>query len=153
MAQQAVYVGIDVAGDWLDVYVSGEGEERRVGNDAAGVREVRERLGELGARMVELEALTALQSQATGGLESAVVALPVVAVNPRQVRDFARATGRLAKTASGGDADSGRQPAAAGYAGGAWPGQGAHSVPAATARPAGPGTGRAHPVQPGVACA
>ena len=96
MAQQAVYVGIDVAGDWLDISVSGEGEVWRVGNDTAGVREVVERLGALEPQGIVLEA--------TGGLESAVVAeltavaLPVSVVNPRQVRDFARATGRLAKT-------------------------------------------------------
>ena len=72
------------------------GEVWQAGNDAAGIREVVERLGELQPERIVVEA--------TGGLERAVAAglgdaeLPVVVENPRQVRDFARATGRLAKT-------------------------------------------------------
>ena len=68
----------------------------QVGNDAAGIGALRERLVAVRPERVVLEA--------TGGLERAVAAelgaagLPVVVVNPRQVRDFARATGRLAKT-------------------------------------------------------
>ncbi len=96
MGEKPVYVGIDVAQDWLDVDVSGATQGWRVGNTAAGLGELRERLVALGPRLVVLEA--------TGGLESAVAGeltaegLPVSVVNPRQVRDFARATGRLAKT-------------------------------------------------------
>ena len=64
--------------------------------DEAGIRDLASRLQSLEAAAVVLEA--------TGGLEVPLVAsltaaaLPVVVVNPRQVRDFARATGRLAKT-------------------------------------------------------
>ena len=96
MAQQAVYVGIDVSRDRLDVSMGGEELVWQVGNDAAGIGALRERLVAVRPERVVLEA--------TGGLERAVAAelgaagLPVVAVNPRQVRDFARATGRLAKT-------------------------------------------------------
>ncbi len=96
MAQAAAYVGIDVARDRLDVSVGGEGKAWQVGNDAAGIGALRERLVELEPVGIVLEA--------TGGLERALVAalgaaeLPVSVVNPRQVRDFARATGRLAKT-------------------------------------------------------
>ena len=96
MAQAAAYVGIDVARDRLDVSVGGEGKAWQVGNDAAGIGALRERLVELEPMGIVLEA--------TGGLERALVAalgaaeLPVSVVNPRQVRDFARATGRLAKT-------------------------------------------------------
>ena len=96
MAQAAAYVGIDVARDRLDVSVGGEGKAWQVGNDAAGIGALRERLVALEPVGIVLEA--------TGGLERALVAalgaaeLPVSVVNPRQVRDFARATGRLAKT-------------------------------------------------------
>ena len=96
MAQAAVYVGIDVSRDWLDVSVGGEEQVWQVGNDTAGIAALQERLGERELAGVVLEA--------TGGLERAVAAeldvagLPVAVVNPRQVRDFARAAGRLAKT-------------------------------------------------------
>ena len=96
MAQAGVYVGIDVAKAWLDVSVGVEGEVWQVRNDAVGIRELVARLGELQPERIVVEA--------TGGLERAVVMgldaarLPVVVENPRQVRDFARATGRLAKT-------------------------------------------------------
>ena len=96
MAQAAVYVGIDVAQQRLDVSVGAEGEVWQVGNDAVGIAVLRERLETLAPARVVLEA--------TGGLERGLVAaldaaeLPVAVVNPRQVRHFARATGRLAKT-------------------------------------------------------
>ena len=96
MAQAGVYVGVDVSRDRLDVSIGPESEVWQAGNDAAGIREVVERLGELQPERIVVEA--------TGGLERAVAAgladaeLPVVVENPRQVRDFARATGRLAKT-------------------------------------------------------
>ena len=96
MAQAAVYVGIDVSKDRLDVSIGAEGAVWQVGNEAAGIRALRERLAVLAPERIVVEA--------TGGLERAVVrglditGLPVVVVNPRQVRDFARATGRLAKT-------------------------------------------------------
>ena len=96
MAQAGVCVGIDVSKAWLDVNVGAAGEEWRVRNDAAGVAEVVERVGEVQPERIIVEA--------TGGLERAVAVglaaagQPVVVENPRQVRDFARATGRLAKT-------------------------------------------------------
>ncbi len=96
MAQAEVYVGIDVSKDWLDVSTGAGGAEWQVGNDAAGIRALGERLAVVAPERIVVEA--------TGGLERAVVrglaktGLPVVVVNPRQVRDFARATGRLAKT-------------------------------------------------------
>ena len=96
MGQKPVYVGIDVAQDRLDVCVGGEEQVWQVGNDTAGIAALRERLLALAPQGIVLEA--------TGGLERLVVAeldvagLPVAVVNPRQVRDFARAAGRLAKT-------------------------------------------------------
>jgi transposase len=89
-------VGIDVSKRWIDVAFGLEGETRRLDNDAAGHEQL---VSIIGARRLERIVL-----EATGGLERPLVAalaaagLPVVVVNPRQVRDFARATGRLAKT-------------------------------------------------------
>lgn len=90
------FVGIDVSGAWLDVAVRPGGEAWRCANDEAGVGALAGRLRALGPALVVLEA--------TGGLERAAVAalalagLAVAVVNPRQVRDFAKASGRLAKT-------------------------------------------------------
>jgi transposase len=91
-----VVVGIDVAKAVLDVAVRPQSEERHLANDAAGIAEIVEWLEALHPQVIVVEA--------TGGYEAALVAelgvtgLPVAVVNPRQVRDFARATGRLAKT-------------------------------------------------------
>lgn len=96
MAQAAAYVGIDVSRDRLDVSVGGTGEVWQVGNDVVGRALVRERLVALAPAKVVLEATGGLERAVAVGLEAA--RLPVVVVNPRQVRDFARAAGRLAKT-------------------------------------------------------
>jgi transposase len=91
-----VVVGIDVAKAGLDVHVLPAGEAFEVGRDAAGIDELIERLQPLAPAMVAVEA--------TGGLESVVAAslgaagLPVVVVNPAQVRAFAQALGKRAKT-------------------------------------------------------
>jgi transposase len=90
------YVGIDVAKARLDVRLEPGGESWTAANTAVGIAEVVERLQGHAVRLVVLEA--------TGGYEYAVVValsvagLAVAVVNPRQVRDFARASGRLAKT-------------------------------------------------------
>ena len=91
-----VFVGIDVAKDRLDVHLRPSGEAFALGRDAAGLGALVERLAGLAPSLVVLEA--------TGGFEVTVAAaltaaqLPLAVVNPRQIRDFARATGRLAKT-------------------------------------------------------
>lgn len=96
MTQNQVYVGIDVAKRRLDVVVRPTGERRAVANDAADIEELVAWLRSRKPRLIVLEH--------TGGYERLVLAslgaagLRVVAVNPRQVRDFARALGRLAKT-------------------------------------------------------
>jgi len=90
------FVGIDVAKARLDLALEPSGEAWSVPNDAAGIQDVVSRIAPLGPTLIVLEA--------TGGYEAAVTAtlasagLPVVVTNPRQVRDFARACGRLAKT-------------------------------------------------------
>jgi transposase len=94
--QPPTFVGIDVAKAKLDVAVRPSGELWQTPNDAAGHAALVTRLQPVAPTLVVLEA--------TGGLETPVAAalatagLPVAVVNPRQVRDFAKATGRLAKT-------------------------------------------------------
>jgi len=96
MTPNKVYVGIDVAKSRLDVAFGPGGECRAFGNDAKGIDELMTWLRTQRPRLIVLEA--------TGGYERAVLAslgaagLPAAAVNPRQVRDFARAVGSLAKT-------------------------------------------------------
>ena len=96
MEQEAIYVGIDVAKAQLDVAVRPTDDRWVVPNDDAGIRQLMSQLTALEPALVVLEA--------TGGLELPIVAAlaaeesPVVVVNPRQVRDFAKATGKLAKT-------------------------------------------------------
>ncbi len=90
------FVGIDVSKATLDIASLPDAKTWLVNNDDAGLAELLPRLAALQPTLVVLEA--------TGGFESAAVAapaklgLPVVVVNPRQVRDFAKSIGRLAKT-------------------------------------------------------
>jgi transposase len=90
------FVGIDVAKDRLDVHVRPSGEAFAVARDGEGLAVLSERLTGLSPRLVVLEA--------TGGFETVVAAavagagLPLAVVNPRQIRSFAKALGRLAKT-------------------------------------------------------
>ena len=96
MSASAVFVGIDVSKAHLDVAVRPTEDEWRSENTETGVKEVIDRLKKLGADLVVLEATGKLESAVASGL--AVEGVPVVVVNPRQVRDFAKSTGQLAKT-------------------------------------------------------
>ncbi len=93
----AIYVGIDVSQERLDVALRPSGEAWSLPHRPEG-------LEELIRRLKKLSGLEAILLEAGGGFVEAVAAalgaegLPVVVVNPRQVRDFARATGKLAKT-------------------------------------------------------
>jgi transposase len=95
-AVRPVFVGIDVAKDRLDVHLLPSGEAFAVPRDHAGLERLAARLDQAAPALVVLEA--------TGGFEITVAAalsgakLPLAIVNPRQIRDFARAIGRLAKT-------------------------------------------------------
>ena len=90
------FVGIDVAKDRLDVHIRPGGEVFAVTHDGNGLAMLVEHLQTLAPALVALEA--------TGGYETVVASalgaaqLPLAVVNPRQIRDFARATGKLAKT-------------------------------------------------------
>ena len=91
-----VWIGIDVAKDQLDVAVGSEGDAWSVRNDEAGIRELVADLQDRGCALVVLEATGGFEVAAVSALAAA--ALPVVVINPRQVRNFARAIGQLAKT-------------------------------------------------------
>lgn len=94
--EAAVYVGIDVSKQWIDIHVLPGGASWRSGRDEASLQELSARLHDLRAALVVLEATGGLQTRVAAALTAAGLAVAVV--NPRQVRDFARATGRLAKT-------------------------------------------------------
>lgn len=92
----AVVVGVDVSKDHLDVHVRPTGEAFRLSRDGEGLDKLITHLGPLEPAVVAIEA--------TGGFESVVAAdlsaagLPVIVVNPVQVRRFAQALGKRAKT-------------------------------------------------------
>ena len=94
--QAKTFIGIDVSKQLLEVAVHEQDYHFRCANRASAFGTLLTELIDLRPALIVLEA--------TGGLERAVVAalhgagLPVVVVNPRQVRDFARALGQLAKT-------------------------------------------------------
>lgn len=96
--QKAVesFVGIDVSKAWLDVAVHEQAEVWRTANEEAGIGKLVERLKACRPERIVVEP--------TGGFETLLVAelaqagLPIVVVNAKRVRDFARATGQLAKT-------------------------------------------------------
>ena len=91
-----LFVGIDVAKAQLDIALRPTGERWALPNDALGITTLVERLQALHPTLIVLEATGGLERPATAALATA--GLPVVVVNPRQARDFARATGQLAKT-------------------------------------------------------
>ena len=96
MSPKKTHVGIDVSKATLDVAVLPQGSSFRVSNDEAGIAELAARIEDLDPAVVVLEATGGLERPAATAL--AARGLPVAVVNPRQARDFARATGRLAKT-------------------------------------------------------
>jgi transposase len=96
MQSSPVFVGVDVSKARLDVALTNSDKSWSVTNASDGIAQLVERLRELGPALVVMEA--------TGGFEVPIAAalaaaeIPVVIANPRQVRDFAKATGQLAKT-------------------------------------------------------
>jgi transposase len=96
MPRLASVIGIDVSKRFLDVAETGSDQVRRWNNDPDGIAALVEGLAKRPSSLIVLEA--------TGGYEMAAVqamqyaALAVAVVNPRQARDFARASGQLAKT-------------------------------------------------------
>ena len=96
MNREGTYIGIDVAKAHLDLAVHLSGDPWRVTNDLAGIETTVTRLRRLHPALVVVEPTGGLELPLTVALAAA--GLPVAVVNPRQVRDFAKATGRLAKT-------------------------------------------------------
>jgi transposase len=90
------FVGIDVAKARLDVAVRPSGDQWAVPNDETGIGQLVTRLQELAPSLVVLEATGGLEIPLAAAL--AIAGLPLAVVNPRQVRDFAKAVGKLAKT-------------------------------------------------------
>ncbi len=90
------FVGIDVAKSRLDAATRPRGEQWSTTNDADGVAALVTRLHDLQPTLVVLEATGGYERPLTAALAGA--GLPVAVVNPRQARDFAKATGQLAKT-------------------------------------------------------
>ena len=89
-------IGIDVAKAELVVAAHPTGERWTVANDERGIRTLAERLRSAAPELIVLEATGGYELLCVAAL--AAVGLPVVVANPRQVRDFAKATGQLAKT-------------------------------------------------------
>lgn len=93
---EELFVGVDVSKDRLDVHVRPSGAAFAVARDGEGLEDLCERLKEFAPALVAIEA--------TGGFETVAVAalgaagLPVVVVNPAQVRSYAKALGARAKT-------------------------------------------------------
>lgn len=94
MNAAGVVVGIDVSKHWLDVAMGSDWV--RVANEPASMEALIERLRSAGTRLVVMEASGGYETQAASAMAAAGLRLAVV--NPRQIRDFAKAMGRLAKT-------------------------------------------------------
>ncbi len=95
MEPPSIFVGIDVSKARLDGYSTPRGERLAHPNDEAGIDALVGRLRAAGPTLVVLEATGGLEVPLAAALAAAKI--PVAVVNPRQVRDFARATGTLAK--------------------------------------------------------
>lgn len=96
MESTDVFVGIDVSMDWLDVSVLPFGDEYRISYGRAEVSELVKRMSDLRPIRIILEATGGYEVEIAAALSDA--GLPVCVINPRQSRDFAKATGELAKT-------------------------------------------------------
>lgn len=98
-ADTGTTAGVDVSKDWLDVHLrisDRPAEAFRVANDEKGSAMAAERMKRSGVSLVVMESTGRLEQVAASVIEAA--GLPVAVVNPGRVREFARATGRLAKT-------------------------------------------------------
>lgn len=96
MDQKQVFVGIDVSKRQLDVATRPETASFQVSNDDQGITALIQRLADLEPQLILLEASGGFETLAAASLRQA--GLPAQIINPRQVREFARSTGKLAKT-------------------------------------------------------
>lgn len=95
---EKVYVGIDISKDSLDVAIHASAKQWRFSNDRAGIASLCNMLAKLEPALVVFEATGGYEMPLYLGLDEA--GLPAAPVNARQVRDFAKSTGKLAKTDS-----------------------------------------------------
>ena len=95
MTHAQIFVGIDVSKAQVDMALRPNGR-LSAPNTEAGIAQILTRLRAVSPTLVVMEATGGLEIPLTGALAAA--GIPVVVVNPRQVRDFAKATGKLAKT-------------------------------------------------------
>jgi transposase len=96
MSASQIFVGIDVAKAHLDVALRPTGEQWTVSNEDTSIAALVAQLQAVAPTLIVLEATGGYQRAAVAALVAA--GLPVVVANPRQTRDFAKATGQLAKT-------------------------------------------------------
>lgn len=91
-----IFLGVDVSKDFLDAHARPSSEQRRFDNSPAGIEQLVLWAGSLAPERIVFESTGPYQKAAVGALLAA--GLPAVVVNARQVRDFAKGTGQLAKT-------------------------------------------------------
>jgi len=91
-----LFVGIDVSKNTLDIRIEPIGESLHVVYDDAGLSELCQRLTTISPTLIVMEATGGLETRLAS--ELAALGLPVAVINPRQARDYAKATGQLAKT-------------------------------------------------------
>ncbi len=96
MAKSERFIGIDVSKAALDVHLLPDGKAFKFDNDLDGIKAICKKLKKFRPHLIVLEATGGLQIPVASALS--LKDLPLVIINPRQARDFARATGRLAKT-------------------------------------------------------
>ena len=89
-------MGVDVSGKSLDVHILPQGWAGRFANDPVGIHELLDMAKELDVGLIVMEATGGLETALT--VECGIRGMPAAVMNPRQMRDFARSTGRLAKT-------------------------------------------------------
>ncbi|MDK3159810.1 transposase [Kamptonema cortianum] len=96
MENTAQWVGIDVSKATLDIYLRPMGKALKIANTQSAISTLVEQLKSYDLNLIVLEATGGLETELIIQLQAAQ--LPVALINPRQGRDFAKATGRLAKT-------------------------------------------------------
>ena len=92
----AQWVGIDVSKPYLDVYIRPIGQALRVSNNHSGIMELTKKLQLIKPELIVLEATGGMELEVAEYLSSQKLAVSII--NPRQARDFGKATGKLAKT-------------------------------------------------------
>lgn len=96
MENISVWVGIDVSKATLDVYIRPLGKAFKIANTESGIAGLVEQLKSSDLNLIVIEATGGLETELIIQLQAAL--LPVALINPRQGRDFAKATGKLAKS-------------------------------------------------------